>query len=43
MAVAPPLPLTGGVASDWLYLAGAGVLTAGVTAGLLAHRRLRVG
>ncbi|MBT1035765.1 hypothetical protein KJY78_05330 [Canibacter sp. lx-45] len=35
MAVAPPLPLTGGVASDWLYLTGAGVLVIGVAAGLV--------
>ncbi|MBT1035934.1 hypothetical protein KJY78_06200 [Canibacter sp. lx-45] len=35
VAVAPPLPLTGGVASDWLYLTGAGVLAVGVAAGLL--------
>ncbi|MBT1018152.1 LPXTG cell wall anchor domain-containing protein, partial [Canibacter sp. lx-72] len=41
VAVAPPLPLTGGVASDWLYLAGAGVLAAGVAAGLVARRRLQ--
>ncbi|MBT1018284.1 hypothetical protein KJY77_03915, partial [Canibacter sp. lx-72] len=41
MAVAPPLPLTGGVATDWLYLTGAGVLAAGVTAGLVARRRLK--
>ncbi|MBT1035581.1 LPXTG cell wall anchor domain-containing protein [Canibacter sp. lx-45] len=41
MAVAPPLPLTGGVASDWLYLTGAGVLAAGVAAGLVARRRLQ--
>ncbi|MBT1018735.1 LPXTG cell wall anchor domain-containing protein, partial [Canibacter sp. lx-72] len=41
MAVAPPLPLTGGVASDWLYLAGAGVFAAGVVAGLVARRRLQ--
>nr|WP_250544204.1 LPXTG cell wall anchor domain-containing protein [Canibacter zhuwentaonis] len=41
MAVAPPLPLTGGIATDWLYLAGAGVLIVGVAAGLVARRRLR--
>ncbi|MBT1035944.1 hypothetical protein KJY78_06250 [Canibacter sp. lx-45] len=41
MAVAPPLPLTGGVATDWLYLTGAGVLAVGVTAGLVARRRLQ--
>ncbi|MBT1018822.1 hypothetical protein KJY77_06730, partial [Canibacter sp. lx-72] len=35
MAVAPPLPLTGGIATDWLYLTGAGVLAVGVAAGLL--------
>ncbi|MBT1017533.1 hypothetical protein KJY77_00020 [Canibacter sp. lx-72] len=33
VAVAPPLPLTGGVATDWLYLTGAGVLIVGVAAG----------
>ncbi|MBT1034744.1 hypothetical protein KJY78_00015 [Canibacter sp. lx-45] len=33
MAVAPPLPLTGGIATDWLYLTGAGVLVIGVVAG----------
>ncbi|MBT1018730.1 LPXTG cell wall anchor domain-containing protein [Canibacter sp. lx-72] len=41
MAVAPPLPLTGGIATDWLYLTGAGVLAVGVVAGLVARRRLR--
>ncbi|MBT1018311.1 hypothetical protein KJY77_04050 [Canibacter sp. lx-72] len=41
VAVAPPLPLTGGVASDWLYLTGAGVLIVGVVAGLVARRRLQ--
>ncbi|MBT1035471.1 hypothetical protein KJY78_03780, partial [Canibacter sp. lx-45] len=41
MAVAPPLPLTGGVASDWLYLTGAGVLIVGVAAGIVARRRLQ--
>ncbi|MBT1035980.1 LPXTG cell wall anchor domain-containing protein, partial [Canibacter sp. lx-45] len=41
MAVAPPLPLTGGIATDWLYLAGAGVLIVGVAAGLVARRRLQ--
>ncbi|MBT1018569.1 hypothetical protein KJY77_05420, partial [Canibacter sp. lx-72] len=35
MAVAPPLPLTGGIATDWLYLTGAGVLVIGVVAGLV--------
>ncbi|MBT1018799.1 hypothetical protein KJY77_06615 [Canibacter sp. lx-72] len=41
MAVAPPLPLTGGVATDWLYLTGAGVLVIGVAVGLVARRRLQ--
>ncbi|MBT1035499.1 hypothetical protein KJY78_03920 [Canibacter sp. lx-45] len=40
-AVAPPLPLTGGIASDWLYLTGAGVLAVGVAAGIVARRRLQ--
>ncbi|MBT1018393.1 hypothetical protein KJY77_06290 [Canibacter sp. lx-72] len=38
---APPLLFTGGVASDWVYLTGVGVLVASVVAGLVVRRRLR--